>query len=137
MNIFLLGFTWFCEKKSLFIILWSGCSRKNESLSCLKQHFSTEIRLGLIQSPFSQWHWKLQAQVHYIFCNYYLILSYFQKQPFRGFLRKRCSENMQQNYRRSPMPKCDFNNVAFQLYWNRNSAWMFCKFAAYFQNTFS
>ena len=36
------------------------------------------------------------------------------------------------------MPKCDFNNIALQLYWNRISAWMFsCKLAAYFQNTFS
>ena len=30
-----------------------------------------------------------------------------QKQPFRGVLRKRCSENMQQIHRRTPMPKCD------------------------------
>ena len=35
------------------------------------------------------------------------------------------------------MPKCDFNKVALQLYWNHTSAWVFsCKFAAYFQNTF-
>ena len=32
----------------------------------------------------------------------------------RGVLRKRCSENMQQIYRRTPMPKCDFNKVALQ-----------------------
>ena len=32
-----------------------------------------------------------------------------QKQPFRGVFKKRCSENMQQIYRRTPMPKCDFN----------------------------
>ena len=45
-----------------------------------------------------------------------------QKQPSRSVLNKRCSENMQQ----------------IQLYWNRTSAWVFsCKFAAYFQNTFS
>ena len=37
-----------------------------------------------------------------------------QKHPFRTVLRKRCSENMQQIYRRTPIPKCDFNNVAFQ-----------------------
>ena len=49
----------------------------------------------------------------------------FQKQPFRCVLGKRCSENRQQIYRRTPMPKCDFNKVA--------SAWVFsCKFAAYF-----
>ena len=41
-------------------------------------------------------------------------------------------------YRRTPMPKCDFNKVAKQLYWNQTSAWVFsCKFAAYFQNNFS
>ena len=35
-----------------------------------------------------------------------------QKQPSRGVLRKSCSENMQEIYRRTPMPKCDFNKVA-------------------------
>ena len=60
-----------------------------------------------------------------------------QKQPCRGVLRKKCSENMQQINRRTPMSKCDFSKVAL-LYWNRTSAWVFsCKFAAYFQNTFS
>ena len=44
---------------------------------------------------------------------------------------------MQQIYRRAPMPKCDFNKDALQLYWNHTSAWVIsCKFAAYFQNTF-
>ena len=51
---------------------------------------------------------------------------------------RRCSESMQQIYRRTLMPKCDFNKVAKQLYWSHTSAWVFsCKFAAYFQNTFS
>ena len=31
--------------------------------------------------------------------------------PFRGVLSKMCSETMQQIYRRTPMPKCDFNKV--------------------------
>ena len=35
-----------------------------------------------------------------------------QKQPPSGVPRKRCSENMQEMYRRTPMPKCDFNKVA-------------------------
>ena len=30
----------------------------------------------------------------------------------RSVLKKRFSENMQQIYRRTPMPKCDFNKVA-------------------------
>ena len=38
-----------------------------------------------------------------------LICKYgnIQKQPTRGVLRKKCSENMQQIYRRTPMAKCD------------------------------
>ena len=36
------------------------------------------------------------------------------------------------------MPKCDFKKAVERLYWNHTSAWVFsCKFAAYFQNTFS
>ena len=72
---------------------------------------------------------KLQTSKQWLFC------GYFEKQPFGGVLRKRCSENMQQIYR-TPIPKCDFNKVAKQLYWNRTSIWVFFrKFAAYFQNT--
>ena len=39
-----------------------------------------------------------------------------QKQLPRGMLSKSYSENMQQIYRRTSMPKCDFNKVARQLY---------------------
>ena len=39
-----------------------------------------------------------------------------KKQPSRGVLKKKCSQNMQQIYRRIPMPKHDFNKVAMQLY---------------------
>ena len=64
--------------------------------------------------------------------------SDLQKQPSRGVLVKRCSKNMQQIYKTTSMPKCDFNKVAKQLYWNRTLAWVFsCKFASYFQNSFS
>ena len=35
-----------------------------------------------------------------------------KKQPSRGVFIKRCSENMQQIYRRTLMPKCDFNKLA-------------------------
>ena len=42
--------------------------------------------------------------------------SKMQKQPLRGVLRKGCSENMQQIYRRILMPKYDFNEAAEQLY---------------------
>ena len=38
-----------------------------------------------------------------------------QKQPPRGVPRKRSSKNMLQIYRRTPMPKCDFNKVATEI----------------------
>ena len=58
-----------------------------------------------------------------------------QKQSPIGVLQKMCSANMQQIYRRTPMRKCDFRNVANQLYWNHTSAGVFtCKFAVYLQN---
>ena len=45
---------------------------------------------------------------------------------------------MQQIYSRTPIPKSDFNEVARQLYRNYTSVCVFsCKFAVYFQNTFS
>ena len=67
-----------------------------------------------------------------------LTTYHWQKQPTRGVLKKRCSENLQQIYRRTPMPKCDFSKVTLQLYWNHTSAWVVCcKFAVYFQNIFS
>ena len=64
----------------------------------------------------------------------YIFAPNLQKQPSISVLTKRSSENMQQIFRRTPMLKCDFNNVALQLYWNRTSVWVFpCK---YFQNLF-
>ena len=43
-------------------------------------------------------------------------LSYLiWKQPPRGVLMKKCSENMQQIYRRTPMLRCDFNEVEIAL----------------------
>ena len=63
--------------------------------------------------------------------------KFYQKEPSRGVLSKRCSENMQQIYRRTPMPKCDFSKATLQFYWNCTLAWVFCCiFAAYFQNVF-
>ena len=35
-----------------------------------------------------------------------------EKQPSMDGLMKRYSENMQQIYRRTPVPKCDFNKIA-------------------------
>ena len=38
---------------------------------------------------------------------------FIQMQPFRSVLGKRCSENMQQIYRKTLIPKCDFNKVVY------------------------
>ena len=38
----------------------------------------------------------------------YICSTKCHKQPFGGVPGKRCSENMQQIYRRTPIPKCDF-----------------------------
>ena len=46
-----------------------------------------------------------------------------KRQPSRGILIKRCSKNILQIYRRTLIPKCDFNKVAKQLYWNHTLAW--------------
>ena len=50
---------------------------------------------------------------------FYLIVNldeYANPSKFRGVFRKRCSENIQQIYRKTPMSKCDFNKVALLLY---------------------
>ena len=60
-----------------------------------------------------------------------------QNQPSRGVLVKRCTENMQKIFRRTPsMPKFDLNKVALKLFWNLTSAWVLRRFTAIFQNTF-
>ena len=55
-----------------------------------------------------------ENRVSYYLENFYAVLL-FQKQPSRSVLKKRCSENIQQVYGRTPMPKCDFNKVALRL----------------------
>ena len=70
-----------------------------------------------------QSNWNSSWQVHIsklIFTNFIC-----KKQPTGGVLRKRCSENMQQIYRRKPIPECDLNKVATQLYWSHTSARVF------------
>ena len=45
-----------------------------------------------------------------------MVHIYTHKQPPRGGLKRSCSENMQQIYRISSMPNCDFNKVAKHFY---------------------
>ena len=57
-------------------------------------------------------HGKLLYRIHHQITEE----SDVQKQPSRGVLMQRCSENMQQIYRRTSMPKYDFDKVTKQLY---------------------
>ena len=44
-----------------------------------------------------------------------ICFNYLHKQPFRGVLKKSCSENMQQIYRRTPTPKCDLQSNFIEI----------------------
>ena len=59
-----------------------------------------------------------------------------QKHPSSGVLKKSCSENMHQIYRRTPMPKCYFNKVAMQLFWNHTLTWVFVRLLHVFRTPF-
>ena len=41
-----------------------------------------------------------------------IALHFIQKQPSINGLIKRCCEKYEANYRKTPMPKCDFNKVS-------------------------
>ena len=76
---------------------------------------------------FDYYYWNLMKL--FCFCkskkrSVFLTTNKGQKKPPRGVTRKRCSENMQQSYKRTPMPKWDHNKVAKQLYWNHISTWV-------------
>ena len=49
------------------------------------------------------------------FFKHLFVCMVIQKQPPIGVPKKRRSENMQQIYRRTAMPKCDFNKVAIEI----------------------
>ena len=61
---------------------------------------------------------SLKIWKHFFFPLWMILFSVFRtfgllKWP-RGVPRKRCSKNMPQIYRQTPMPKCDFSKVALQ-----------------------
>ena len=82
--------------------------------------------------------WFLNANNDWIIFGLAPIYSVSSEESLQRYFRNKCSENMQQIYKRTSMTRCDFKKVAKQFYWNRTSAWVFsCKFAVYFQNKFS
>ena len=52
-------------------------------------------------------HKKTEQTIRHILIKLTKNLVTIQKQPSIGVLRNRCSENMQQIYKRTPMQKCD------------------------------
>ena len=64
------------------------------------------------------WRWNYWFIYYSIAQDFFLSIKFLflEKQWSRGALRKMCSENMQQIYRRKPIPKCDFNKVALKLH---------------------
>ena len=69
---------------------------------------------------------------------HFTIHKQFRSNHPKVFLEKHVLKICSKFTGRTPMPKCDFNKVAKELYWNLTSTWAFsCKYAAYFQNTFS
>ena len=98
------------------------CSLMAINLFLVKSIVKTKITLDSCCKWFIRYHYSQ------VIGNVLSTSSNLQRQPSIGVLIKRCYENMQQIYKRAPLPKC-----ALHLYWNRTSAWVFsCKFAAYF-----
>ena len=92
--------------------VYNSCTNTIITKNCLYQLLGTLVLYPQFFLHASLW----------IFPSVHLDDYLFQKQPSRDVPRKRCSENIQQIYRRTPMPKCDFNKVAKQLYWNHTSS---------------
>ena len=72
--------------------------------------FFLETLNNMCISKFSKFYYHTSFQKFSIWKN----RNFFK--PSIGALMKRGS-NMQQSYRRTPMPKCDLNKVVKQLYW--------------------
>ena len=99
---------------NLYLFMYTGTeNQEGYSLSCLL------LLVSILRVPIT----------------YYFLV---QKQPYRGNLKERCSENMHQIYRRTTMQKSNLNKVPLHGWIPVASAWVLsCKFAAYFQNPFS
>ena len=113
---------WSQSDKEFFSLDFSSCDVTNHTIS----PFTVVISLLVYQK-----------NIFETFVFFFSSSIYLQKQLSRCVHKKRCSENMQKVFRRTPMPNFNFNKVAKQLYWNYTSAWVFsCEFATDFQNTF-
>ena len=110
--------------KKVFIVLLSSIVNASNHTKCVSlSNQKCEIQPTLINLHPNKYrqvihHYPFSVRLDRYFGGFNTLSDLFnkvQKQPPRGVLKKRCSENMQQIYRRT-MPKCDFNKVANQLY---------------------
>ena len=86
----------------------SNCSNK---ISCKnKILILTKFKLEFREIFLSQWY--IQPCCRFASISNLYLTSNRSKQTFRVVLRKRFSEIMQQIHRRTPVPICEFNNVA-------------------------
>ena len=84
------------------ISLWLKANKLSLNLTKAKYSlFHAASKKIFLREPLPSWKWIILP----------LNLGILLKQPPRGVLKKSCSENKQQIYRRTPMPKCDFNKV--------------------------
>ena len=134
----------FCKKNVWLVCLAAyqlvRCSKSFKNICERVQFYTAELPFQRIQNHFL---WIKLLKTNVIVANNDLLkdsktVIWITLFAFFRSSRTECSEIMQQICRRTPMSKCHLNNVPLQLYWNCTSEWMFsCKFAAYFQNTFS
>ena len=74
--------------------------------------FKSPLTKSIIYMCHTRNHWtKTKTKIKDLFGS----VGIQQKQPYRGVIRKRCSENMQQICRKTPMSKCEFNKLHFGI----------------------
>ena len=101
-------------------ILWHSCF-SSEFRANFKDNFFTEYLWATVSVSRRSEEQKFpSSDIWFLNTSLRMQVKDYQKQPSRGVLWKRCSsENMQQIYRRTPVPMHDFKKLVLQLYRNR------------------
>ena len=112
------------------LIIWINSGSMK---ACLNSYLNKSLLLVISTLVLTQWLLRCCQNWSWLFV---YIVSKYRTSPPEVFLGKDvlkiCSKFTGEHLRRSVI-----NKVALKLYWNHTSAWVFCKFAAYFQNTLS
>ena len=91
-----------CSSKEFvnFLFCYGFCAESSFIFCLIAKNFVKINDFSYVTLIFTSWNCGWSFFVLSVNC-----CSRGQKQPSRGVLRKRCSENMQQIYSRTPMPK--------------------------------